>query len=150
MPLTWIKTEARVLALQVDLAIVHVSALPGQWWPIFGQKQGWVGEELRKKGCSRIILKVGIISPALQMKMVSSKVTSSLSRPSEATRSPTSRRLMSRCKWKEIKQGQKEQLLYCELTNKIQKWANWSHLNKLRSSEGSFEEEQTRPNWSSS
>ena len=87
-----------MLALQVDLAIVHVSALPGQWWPIFGQKQGWVGEELRKKGCSRIILKVGIISPALQMKMVSSKVTSSLSRPSEATRSPTSRRLMSRCR----------------------------------------------------
>ena len=37
-------------------------------------------------------------SPARQMKIASSNVTSSLSRAREATRSPTSRRLMSRCR----------------------------------------------------
>ena len=48
---TRIKTdEARALALQVDLARVHVSALPRLWWLIFGQKQGKAGVGLRKKG----------------------------------------------------------------------------------------------------
>ena len=49
-----------------------------------------------------LIIKVDI-SPALQMKMASSKVTSSLSRASEATKSTTGRRLESLCTGQKVK-----------------------------------------------
>ena len=38
----------RELALQVDLATVHVSALPRPWWPKSGRKQGQAEVELKK------------------------------------------------------------------------------------------------------
>ena len=57
------------------------------------------------------------ISPALQMKMASSKVTSSLSRASEATKSTTGRRLESLCTREEVtqsrKQGSKHPCMFC-------------------------------------
>ena len=53
-----------------------------------------------------LIIKVDS-SPALQMKMASSKVTSSLSRASEATKSTTGRRLESLCTREEVTQGKK-------------------------------------------
>ena len=54
-----------------------------------------------------LIIKVDI-SPALQMKMASSKVTSSLSRASEATKSTTGCRLESLCTREEVTQSRKQ------------------------------------------
>ena len=53
-----------------------------------------------------LILKIDS-SPALQIKMASSKVTSSLSRASEATKSTTGRRLESLCTREDVTQGRK-------------------------------------------
>ena len=53
-----------------------------------------------------LIIKVDSL-PALQIKMASSKVTSSLSRASEATKSTTGRRLESLCTREDVTQCKK-------------------------------------------
>ena len=86
------KKVAKELAFQVGLATGHESALPELRWLISVRKRGQAPVELRKVNSG------GKSSPALQMKMASSKLTSSLSRAREATRSPTSLRLVSLCR----------------------------------------------------